>query len=118
MVFESFAVLPYIVASAAYFLLGTIWYMPLFGRAWSKEVGAGDGSQGGNMAGPMLGQVASSFLFALGIYMIIGIGKLSGLGGALLVGLSVGLLVGFWSTRASSSFRESPSSSSSTPATI
>jgi hypothetical protein len=95
MLFETFSVLPYIVASLAFFIVGSLWYMPLFGRAWSKEVGAGDGSQGGSMALPMIGQVVSSFVFALGVYAVVSLGKIADFGGSLLVTLALGLLVGF-----------------------
>jgi hypothetical protein len=88
----SFAFLPYIVASIVYFLIGWLWYTPLFGKAWSKEVGVsmGGGSGGGAMFLLMLGQLVSSFLYVLGVYMVLMLGKFYSFGGALTVGASVG----------------------------
>jgi hypothetical protein len=89
----TFAVLPYIVSSLVYYLIGALWYTPLFGKAWSKEVGI---SMGGDMAGArgkfvasMFGQLVSTFLYVAGVYMIIMIGNFYSLGGALLAGGSV-----------------------------
>ncbi len=87
MVNSSFAVLPYIVASIAYFAVGAIWYTPLFGKAWAKEVGRdmGGSMEGkwGQFVGGMIGQLVSSFLFAAGVYLVIMVGGWYGLGGAL-----------------------------------
>jgi hypothetical protein len=89
----AFAVLPYIVSSLVYFVIGALWYTPLFGKAWAKEVGRSmEGSMAGKwgeFAAGMLGQLVSSFLYVAGVYMILMLGKFEGLGGALTVGASV-----------------------------
>jgi hypothetical protein len=88
----SFAVLPYIVASIVYFVIGWLWYTPLFGKAWSKELGQSmGGGSGGGMFLRMLGQLVSSFLFVLGVYMVLMLGKFYSFHGALKVGASVGV---------------------------
>jgi hypothetical protein len=89
----SFAVLPYIVSSLAYFLIGALWYTPLFGKAWAKQVGR---SMDGGMEGKrgqfvlmMLGQLVSSFLYVAGVYMLLMLGNFYSFGGALTVGAAV-----------------------------
>jgi hypothetical protein len=89
-----FAVLPYIVTSLVYFAIGALWYTPLFGKAWAKEVGM---SMGGRMEGGargkfiagMFGQLVSSFLYVAGVYMLLMVGKFYSFGGALTVGASI-----------------------------
>jgi hypothetical protein len=90
----TFAVLPYVVSSLVYYLIGAIWYSPLFGKAWAKEVGM---DMGGSMEGArgkfivdMVGQLVSCFLFVLGVYMVLMLGNFYSFGGALTVGASVG----------------------------
>jgi hypothetical protein len=89
----TFAVLPYIVSSLAYFLIGALWYTPLFGKAWAKEVGmsmeGGMGAARGKFVLGMLGQLVSSFLYVAGVYMLLMVGNFYSLGGALTVGASV-----------------------------
>ena len=89
----SFAVLPYVVSSLVYFAIGAIWYTPLFGKAWAKEVGRdiGGSMRGmmGRFIGGMVGQLVSSFLYVLGVYMILMIGNYYGFSGALTAGASV-----------------------------
>jgi hypothetical protein len=87
-----FPVLPYIIASLAYFLLADLWYMPLFGKVWSKEVGVA--SSGESMVGPILGHLVASFVFALSVYFLLRFGRLSGLGAALRITFALGLLFG------------------------
>jgi hypothetical protein len=90
---STFAVLPYIVSSIVFYAIGALWYTPLFGKAWAKQVGR---SMEGGMAGKwgqfvlgMLGQLVSSFLYVAGVYMLIMIGNFYSFGGALIVGASV-----------------------------
>ncbi len=87
----SFAVLPYIVTSIVYFAIGALWYTPLFGKAWSKQVGMdmGGGGMGARFVLGMIGQLVSSFLYVAGVYMLLMIGNFYSLGGALIVGGSV-----------------------------
>jgi len=87
---SSFAVLPFIVASLAYYALGAIWYTPLFGKTWGKEVGHGmGGGIGQTFVWMMLGQLVSSFLYALGVYMVIMLGDFYSFKGAMIAGISV-----------------------------
>jgi hypothetical protein len=90
----SFAVLPYIVTSIVFFLIGALWYTPLFGKAWAKEVGRDmgggmDSAAKGKFAIGMLGQLVSSFLYVAGVYMVLMLGNLFSLGGALIAACSV-----------------------------
>jgi hypothetical protein len=90
----SFAILPYIVSSVAYFLIGALWYTPLFGKAWAKEIGTSmgesmDGTAKGRFVAGMLGQLVSSFLYVAGVYMVIVLGNFYSLGGALTAACSV-----------------------------
>jgi len=90
---SSFAVLPYIVTSIVYFAIGALWYTPLFGKAWAKEVGRSmeGGMEGkwGQFVGGMVGQLISSFLYVAGVYMLLMVGNFYSFGGALIVGASV-----------------------------
>jgi len=101
-----FPVLPYIVASLAYFIISDLWYMPLFGRAWSKEVGAQGSSKG--MLPVLIGHFVSSFVFALAVYFLLAFGNLSGMRGALLMTLALGLLFGVASNAGKFLFQRKP----------
>ena len=89
----TFAVLPYIVSSIVYFAIGALWYTPLFGKAWAKEVGRDMGASMEGVMGQfilgMIGQLVSSFLYVAGVYMLIMLGNFYSLGGALIAGASV-----------------------------
>jgi hypothetical protein len=84
-----FNVLAYIVAGIVYFLIGWLWYSPvLFVKPWSRETGV---QMGGNKNPvlPMVGQLVSTFLFTLGVYMVVMLGNFETFGGALVAGLSI-----------------------------
>ena len=51
-----------VVAAAAFFALGAIWYGPLFGKAWQKGVGLSDEDLKGANMGKLFG---SAFIMAL-----------------------------------------------------
>lgn len=55
-----------LVAVVANFILGFIWYTPLFGKIWAKEIGADTSVKptGGQMAKGMIFMVVGNFLFA------------------------------------------------------
>ena len=55
-----------IVAVVANFILGFIWYTPLFGKAWGKEMGMDPNEKpdGGAMAKGMISMIIGNFLFA------------------------------------------------------
>ncbi len=53
------------VAFVAYFMLSFLWWGPLFGKKWAKEMGMSmEGGSFKEMAKPMLIQVVASFLVA------------------------------------------------------
>ena len=57
---SSIATLPVLVAAAAYWALGALWYSVLFGGIWSK----GLSSQGIKLAKPTKGEMTSRFIGA------------------------------------------------------
>jgi Protein of unknown function (DUF1761) len=84
-----FNVLAYIVAGIVYFLIGWLWYSPvLFVKPWSRETGVQMGGKKNPLL-PMLGQLVSTFLFTLGVYMVVMLGHFATFGGALVAGLSI-----------------------------
>ena len=88
---NTFAVLPFIVSGLVYFLIGWIWYTPLFGKTWAQESGismTGSRSAAATIL-PMVGQLVSSFLYALGVYLVLMLGNFYSLKGALIVAASV-----------------------------
>jgi len=89
----TFAVLPFIVSSIVYYAIGALWYTPLFGKAWAKELGismsGGTDSDKGKFVLGMIGQLVSAFLYVAGVYMLLMLGNFYSLGGALTVGASV-----------------------------
>ena len=55
-----------LVAVAANFVLGFLWYTPLFGKAWAKELGLDTSIKptGGEMARGMISMVIGNFFLA------------------------------------------------------
>ncbi len=55
-----------LVAVAANFVLGFLWYTPLFGKAWAKEIGADTSIKptGAEMARGMISMVIGNFFLA------------------------------------------------------
>jgi hypothetical protein len=55
-----------LVAVAANFVLGFLWYTPLFGKAWAKEIGIDTSIKptGGEMAKGMISMVIGNFFLA------------------------------------------------------
>ena len=84
-----------IVAAAAAFILGIIWYTVLFGKAWQKELGMSDEDlQGANMARIFGTSFVMMLIMAFGMGMLLqghG-GQESGL--TMMVGLKHGLMIG------------------------
>lgn len=64
-----------IVATVVYFLIGFIWYTPLFGKKWAELAGV---KMGGGSVVPMIAEFIISFVFALGIAVMIQIMNKSG----------------------------------------
>lgn len=83
-----FNVLAFIVSGIVYYLIGWLWYSPLFGKAWAEQTGTK--MDGSTMAGlPMLGQLVATFLLTLGVYMVVMLGGFGDIKGALIAGLSI-----------------------------
>lgn len=88
-----------IVAAIAYFAIGAVWYTPLFGKAWQKETGVKMDGKGkfpvGQFVFGMGGQLVSSFLYSMGIALMIEAmnkpGWLAGLG----TGIAVSIFFAF-----------------------
>lgn len=55
-----------LIAVVANFFFGFLWYTPLFGKAWAKEIGMSTDRKptGGEMARGMIFMVIGNFLFA------------------------------------------------------
>ena len=84
-----FNVAAYIVSGIVYYLIGWLWYSPvLFVKPWAQETGVQMGS-GKNPVLPMIGQLVSTFLFVLGVYMVVMLGHFAGVGGGLVAGISI-----------------------------
>jgi hypothetical protein len=89
-----FPFMPVIVCGIIYFGLGALWYTPLFGKRWAKEVGMkGTGGPGKSFIWLMLGQLVSSVLFAFGIGIVTVLGDFHSLKGAL---IAAGIVSGFF----------------------
>jgi Protein of unknown function (DUF1761) len=67
-----------IVAAAAYFLVGSVWYGPLFAKKWAEQVGIKMGA-GNSPVVPMVLQFVFSVIFTIGIALVIQIMNRSGL---------------------------------------
>jgi hypothetical protein len=79
----------YVVSGIVYYLIGWLWYSPiLFVKPWVKETGV---EMGGNKSPvlPMIGQLVSTFLFVLGVYMVVMLGHFEGVKGGLVAGISI-----------------------------
>ena len=82
-----------IVAAIAFFGLGAVWYGPIFGKSWQKEVGLTDDDiQGGNMSLIFGSSFIMMLLMAFGIAMLLSIQHLEGPNWQ--IGVHTGLLVG------------------------
>jgi hypothetical protein len=80
----------YFVSAAAYFLLGFVWYSNiLFAKAWQKETGVKMSGSKSMPIIPMIGQLISTLLFTLGVYMVVMLGKFSDIKGACIASLSI-----------------------------
>jgi uncharacterized protein DUF1761 len=78
-----------IVAAAAPFAIGSLWYGPLFGKAWMKLTGLSKGAPGQNSMGLTFGLTAVlNLIIATSLALFIG-------GGDWLFGLSAGFAAGF-----------------------
>lgn len=85
------SVLPTLVGGIAYFMLGGLWFTPLFGKQWDRAVGFDRPAKWKPSAiyyiGPLIGCLVGSAATGL----LIGLAPPSSLPGALSIGLIVGL---------------------------
>jgi hypothetical protein len=82
-----FNIIAYIVAVIVYYSIGWIWYAMIFGKTWAKEKGIT--MEGSSPVLPMLGQLAASVLYTLGVYWVVMLGGFSTWMCVLIVGSSV-----------------------------
>jgi hypothetical protein len=91
-----FNVLAYVVSGIVYFLVGWLWYSnALFAKQWTKETGVhmGQGQGRATVVLPMVGQLVSTFLYTLGISMVVMLGNFADVKGALVAAASI---IGFF----------------------
>jgi hypothetical protein len=69
--FEGVNYFAVIVSTIIYYFIGFVWYTLLFGDIWGKETGVNMKSTGKPKPLAMTGQFVSTFLFALGIAIIL-----------------------------------------------
>jgi hypothetical protein len=67
-----------LISAAIYYVIGFLWYTKLFGKIWRKENGMTDEPASKPSPGALIGQFISTFLFTLGIAIIM---KLEGVYG-------------------------------------
>src|SRR5688572_27968160 len=63
-----------IIGTIVYYIIGFLWYTKLFGELWRSETGSPADPRPGPVA--LIGQLGSTFLYTLGIAIVM---KLSGL---------------------------------------
>lgn len=83
-----------LAATALTYLLGAVWFTPLFGRAWDRGVGArrepGDRFGPAYYVVPLVGAAGSAYALAV----LVTAAELAGVGEAVVLGAVVGLGVG------------------------
>ena len=77
------------VATVVYFFIGFIWYSVLFRQMWSEETGVVMGGEAKPQVVALVGQFVSTFLYALGVALVI---RLYGAGG-IAAGVHASILV-------------------------
>jgi hypothetical protein len=84
-----FNVVAYIASAVVYFVIGYVWYgNAIFGKRWAAETGIS--MDGGTFPVlPMIGQLVSTLLYALGVYMVVMLGKFGDPVGAITAGVSI-----------------------------
>ncbi len=93
---QNFNIAAYITAVIVYYFIGFVWYSFLFMKAWQKETGIK--MESGKFSiwifiYSMGGQLIMSFLYALGVYMVVMLGNFAGIKGAL---ITSGSIIGFF----------------------
>lgn len=82
------------VAGLAYFILGGLWFTPLFGKLWDKAVGFNRPEKWRPSAIYYIGPLVGCFVAAFSIALLINIVQPETLSGSLSIGLIVGLGIG------------------------
>ena len=82
-----------LVAAVAYYVLGAVWFTPLFGRVWDRSIGYDRSATRGRFPlsyyiTPLFGALVSTFVAAL----LVATTDVDGVAGGVLVGLGVGLV--------------------------
>jgi Protein of unknown function (DUF1761) len=80
-----------LVAGAAYFVLGGLWFTPLFGKAWDRAVGFDRPPRWRPAAAYYLGPLVGCLVAAFAMYALLGLAAADTLGQALQVGAVAGL---------------------------
>lgn len=83
------------LAALAYYVLGALWFTPLFGRTWDRAIGYERPTGGRFALDYYLVPLASAILAAFAVGMILAALRPSSLGEALFIGLVIGLGVAF-----------------------
>ena len=76
-----------LIVSLIYYVIGFLWYTKFFGGLWRKETGMP--AEKKPQPGALLGQFISTFLFSLGIAILLKMGNVTGIKDALLIGIFV-----------------------------
>ncbi len=82
------------VAGLAYFILGGLWFTPLFGKLWDKAVGFDRPEKWRPSAIYYIGPLVGCFVSAFAVALLINLIKPESLPDALFIGLIVGLGIG------------------------
>jgi hypothetical protein len=69
--FEGINFLAVLVSAIIYYFIGFIWYTLLFGEIWRKETGVTVNGPAKPRPGALIGQFISTFLYTLGIAIIL-----------------------------------------------
>lgn len=68
-----------LVSAVVYYVIGYIWYTPLFGKSWSKETGVSMNGQSTPPVLPMMGQFIATLIFSLGIFIALAVTHKTGI---------------------------------------
>ncbi|WP_164863689.1 DUF1761 domain-containing protein [Agromyces sp. LHK192] len=83
-----------LLAALAYFVLGAIWFTPLFGRQWDRSIGVDRRTTGGRYPLPYyVVPLVGALVGALMVAVLIGACSAEGAIEGLLLGLAVGVAV-------------------------
>ncbi len=72
-----------LVAAIVYFFIGFVWYSLLFGEVWRKETGVPADTTAKPKPGALAGQFASTFLYVMGVALVLNLADVSGIKGVL-----------------------------------